>query len=96
MTQKKHNANTDWREIFSKDRDGLRTLVQEVVQEVLEAEMDETVGAQKGERSPERGRVPVWVLHADAGDASGQTGAASTARPTRKIWDGSVRALPAE
>ena len=54
MTQKKHNANTDWREIFSKDRDGLRTLVQEVVQEVLEAEMDETVGAQKGERSPER------------------------------------------
>ena len=54
MTQQKHNANTDWREIFSSDRDGLRALVQEVVQEVLEAEMEETVGARKGERSPER------------------------------------------
>jgi len=47
MTQKKNNANTDWREIFGSDRDGLRALVQEIVQEVLEAEMDETVGAQK-------------------------------------------------
>lgn len=56
MTQKKLNAKElDWKDIFESDKDGLRALVQQVVQEVLEAEMDETVGAQKGERT--EGRV---------------------------------------
>jgi putative transposase len=55
MTQKKDNAKvTDWKAVFGSGPDGLRTLVQQVVQEVLEAEMDETVGAQKSERSPDR------------------------------------------
>lgn len=55
MTQKKDIAKTpDWKEIFGSGPDGLRSLVQEVVQEVLEAEMDETVGAQKSERTPDR------------------------------------------
>jgi putative transposase len=55
MTQKKDNAkSTDWREIFASSPDGLRGLVQEVVQEVLEAEMDEVVGAHKSERTAER------------------------------------------
>jgi putative transposase len=50
MTQKKDNAkSTDWREIFASSSDGLRALVQQIVQEVLEAEMDDTVGAQKSE-----------------------------------------------
>jgi hypothetical protein len=48
MTQKKDNAKTpDWKEVFGCGPDGLRALVQQVVQEVLEAEMDETLGAQK-------------------------------------------------
>jgi transposase-like protein len=52
MTQKKDSAKQpDWKEIFSSGSDGLRALVQEVVQEVLEAEMDETVGAHKSERT---------------------------------------------
>jgi transposase-like protein len=55
MTQKKHSAKTqDWKEIFSSEPDGLRALVQQVVQEVLEAEMEETIGAQKGERTESR------------------------------------------
>lgn len=55
MTQKKDSAKTqDWREIFSSEPDGLRALVQQVVQEVLEAEMEETIGAQKGERTESR------------------------------------------
>ena len=55
MTQKKDNAKTpDWKEVFGSGPDGLRALVQQVVQEVLEAEMDETVGAQKSERSADR------------------------------------------
>src|SRR5215468_6347331 len=55
MTQKKDNAKTpDWKEVFGSGPDGLRALVQQVVQEILEAEMDETVGAQKSERSADR------------------------------------------
>src|SRR5215469_3423899 len=55
MTQKKDNAKSpDWKEIFGSGPDGLRALVQQVVQEVLEAEMDEAVGAQKNERTTER------------------------------------------
>jgi putative transposase len=42
------------KELLSADKDFLRPMVQEVVQQVLEAEMDETVGAEKGERSIQR------------------------------------------
>jgi putative transposase len=41
-------------ELFSKSPDGLRELVRAVVQEMLEAEMTETVGAAEGERSAGR------------------------------------------
>jgi putative transposase len=55
MTQKKDNAKQqDWKDVFGSGPDGLRALVQQVVQEVLEAEMDDTVAAQKGERTPDR------------------------------------------
>ena len=55
MTQKKDNAKrTDWKDVFGSGPDGLRALVQQVIQEVLEAEMDETVGAHKSERSADR------------------------------------------
>ena len=55
MTQKKHNAKElDWKEVFGSGPDGLRQLVQQIVQEVLEGEMDEALGAHKSERSVER------------------------------------------
>jgi putative transposase len=55
MTQKKHSAKgLDWKEIFESEVDGLRALVQQVVQEVLEADMDGAVGAQKSERTADR------------------------------------------
>jgi putative transposase len=55
MTQKKHSAKgLDWREVFQNDQDGLRALVQQVIHEVLESEMDEALGAQKGERTESR------------------------------------------
>lgn len=56
MTHKQHNAKeaVDWKEIFQSDRDGMRALIQQVVQDVLEAEMDETVGAHKSERTESR------------------------------------------
>jgi transposase-like protein len=55
MTQKQDNATkADWKEIFGSGPDGLRQLVQQIGQEVLEAEMEETLGAQKSERTAER------------------------------------------
>jgi putative transposase len=42
------------KELLASDQDFLRPLVQEVVQQVLEAEMDETVGAGKSERTTQR------------------------------------------
>ena len=41
-------------EIFGADRDSFKVLLREVLQEVLEQEMTDTLGAEKGERSPWR------------------------------------------
>ena len=41
-------------EIFGADRDSFKVLLREVLQEVLEQEMTDTLGAEKGERSPGR------------------------------------------
>jgi transposase-like protein len=55
MTQKQHIAKQiNWKELMTEQGDFLRPLVQEVVQQVLEAEMDEALGAGKGERTPNR------------------------------------------
>src|SRR5918998_1791113 len=40
--------------LLAEDQDFLRPLVQAVLQELLEAEMTEALGAEKGERTPER------------------------------------------
>src|SRR5688500_3123780 len=42
------------KELVAADRDFLRPLVQAVLQELLEAEMTEALGAEKGERTPTR------------------------------------------
>jgi putative transposase len=42
------------KEILLSSPDGLREVIRAVMQEVLEAEMDETLGASKSERTPER------------------------------------------
>jgi putative transposase len=55
MTRKQDNAKkTNWKELMDQQEDFLRPLIQEVIQQVLEAEMEETVGAGKGERTPNR------------------------------------------
>jgi putative transposase len=55
MTLKKRNAKADEvKTLVAADEDLLRVMVQEVVQDVLEAEMDETVGARRYERSADR------------------------------------------
>lgn len=47
-------SQQNWREVLAEDTDWLRDLVQQVVQEVLEAEMDEALQAGKGERTANR------------------------------------------
>jgi transposase-like protein len=59
VTRKKHSAKKvsrkeQIRELLRQDTDLLKALVQEVVQQVLEAERDEVLGAEKGERTPNR------------------------------------------
>ena len=51
---RKQNSRPDWKEVMRSQQDFLRPLIQEVVQQVLEAEMDETIGAEKSERTANR------------------------------------------
>ena len=55
MTRKQNKISiAELKELLTKDKEFLRPLVAEVVQQVLESEMDEAVGAQKGERTTNR------------------------------------------
>ena len=55
MARQKDNAEkVNWKELMSEDADFLRPLLREIVQQVLEAEMDEVIGARKSERTGER------------------------------------------
>jgi len=47
-------AAADVKELFSKSPDGLREIVRAVMQEMLEAEMTDALGAEKGERTTAR------------------------------------------
>jgi transposase-like protein len=55
MTRKQNSAKkVDWKEMMAEQPDFLRPLIQEVLQQILEAEMDEAVGAAKSERTASR------------------------------------------
>jgi transposase-like protein len=55
MTRKQDNAKRrNWKASMAQQEDFLRPLIQEVVQQVLEGEMDEALGAEKGERTTNR------------------------------------------
>jgi len=47
-------ASAAVKDILLSNPDGLHEVIRAVMQEVLEAEMDEALGASKGERTPER------------------------------------------
>jgi putative transposase len=55
MTRKQDSAKAvDWKEVMREQEDFLRPLIREVIQQVLEAEMEEAVGAERSERTPNR------------------------------------------
>ena len=76
MTRKQDSAKSeritaeDLKKMLAEDRDLLKTIVEETVQQVLEAEMDEALQASKGERTSRPARVSIRLLQPDAGDAS--------------------------
>src|SRR5687767_14459397 len=75
--------------LLSEDQDFLQPLVQAVLQELLEAEMSEALGAAGAPWLPQR------LLRPHAGDPGRQAGAAGAAGPRRPLLDRAVRALPA-
>ncbi len=55
MTRKQDSAKrANWKELMAEQEDFLRPLIEQVIQQVLEAEMEEALGAGKGERTPTR------------------------------------------
>ena len=55
MTRKQDSAKKqNWKDLVAEQKDFLKPLVQEVVQQLLELEMEETLHAGKGERTGER------------------------------------------
>ena len=55
MPRKQNNAKKlDWKEVVGGQEDFLRPLIREVLQYVMEAEMEDTLGAEKGERTANR------------------------------------------
>jgi transposase-like protein len=51
---RKQAKQINWKALMAEESDFRRPLVQEVVLQVLEAEMDEALGAETGERTPNR------------------------------------------
>jgi len=55
MTRKQDSAKkTNWKELMAEQEDFLRPLIREILQQVLETEMDEALGAEKGEPTATR------------------------------------------
>ena len=86
----------DWKGLLSEEKDLLKAAMQDMVQEILEAEMDEALGARKSERRSARAGYRSGYYTRGVGHACGQPGIASTARPARPIQHRSVGALSAK
>jgi putative transposase len=55
MTRKQNSAKqVDWKAMIAEQQDFLRPLIREVLQQVMEGEMDELLGAEKSERTSSR------------------------------------------
>ena len=87
MTPRRKDVNIDAelvKGLLAEQNDFLRPLVQAVVQEVLEAEMTEALGAEKSERTGQR------VLRSEAGDAGGNARTAGATGPAGTVQHGGV------
>jgi putative transposase len=96
MTKRQGKSGTiDVKALVSEDEEFLRALVRTALQEVLEAEMTEALGAEKGERAAGPAGLPVGLLRPDIDHAGRQAGITGSAGSKPGVFDRVVRALPA-
>ena len=87
-TRAKRSAKTSRIEaLVGEDRELFKGLLKESLQEVLAAEMAETVGSGPGGAHGRSHRVSVRLLQPRAGDADRQAGVAGPARPRGAVLD---------
>ena len=90
-TRTKRNAKSSRIEaLVGEDRELFKGLLKESLQEVLEAEMTEAVGAGPGGTDDGPDRVPIRVLQPRPGDADRQAGAPGAAGPGGTVLDRAV------
>ena len=86
MTRKQNNAGKpDWKEVLAEQEDFLRPLIQEVVQQVLEAEMEEALRSWEGGADGKSSRLPFRLLRTVSDHACGLAGVARSAGPAGTI-----------
>src|ERR1051325_7052645 len=89
----------DWKAIFvealQENDDAFRRLLERIVQEVLEADMDQTLGAEKSERTASR-QISKWLLRTDFDQAGGEACVARAARSARSLSYGDLRTIPTQ
>jgi transposase-like protein len=86
MTKGKRKADIiELKELLAQDEDFLRVAVQASVQAALEAEMTQTIGAEKGERTETPYRS--GYLHALTNNPGRHVGAAGAAGPRRTVFN---------
>jgi hypothetical protein len=96
MIKRQGNSGAiDVKAVLAKGEEFLRALVRTALQEVLEADVTEALGAEKGERAPGRQGYPVGLLRPNAGRAGGQAGAAGAAGSNRAFLDRAIRTVSA-
>lgn len=96
MARKKRKADVlDLKALVGDQEEFLRALVQETVQAVLEAEIEECLQAAKSERTASRLGYSLGVLPADSDDPSWEAGVAGAAGPAGSVLDRGSRTLPA-
>ena len=96
MTKRHGKSGTiDVKALLREDEEFLRALVRTALQEVLEAEMTEALGAEKGERAAGRQGYRSGLLRADIDHAGRQAGAAGSAGSRRPVLDRTVRTVSA-
>ena len=96
MTKGQGKSGTiDIRAVLAEDEEFLRALVRMALQEVLEAEMTEALGAEKGERASGRQRYRSGYYGRTLITRVGQAGAAGAAGSQRAVLDLAVRTVSA-
>ena len=95
MTDRKGKSGTiDVKALLAGDEEFLRALVRTALQEVLEVEMTQALGAEKERADSGPSGLPLGLLRPDLDHADWQARAAGAARSRGPVLDRTVRALP--